>query len=195
MCATVVMSDTGCPNFFSLQLVHKSLAAQSLGLLLEVEGQCFERRLATFLPLLHQCLSLQAQQEERHRGKSATGRDGHAGPTSSGVHNNGDLLESHGRSREEREGGKVEEEEEEEEERVGGKEEEEEEEEEEERVGGKEEEEEEEGEAALDSLLFSTLVTLEKICNQWLVLCSHQHSREMKRIWGMLRPTRACGVG
>lgn len=147
------MPATGCPNPSSLQLVHKRLAVQSLGLLVEVEGQCFERRLATFLPLLHHCLSLQAQQEDDGDSRSATERNGFAAPASSAMPNNGDLLESQGRGGEEREGGKV--------------------------------EEEGEGEAALDSLLFSTLMTLEKICSQWLMLCRHQHSCEMKRIWGI----------
>ena len=40
----------------SLQLVHKRLASQCLGLLIDVEEQSFEKRLDTFLPLLSSCL-------------------------------------------------------------------------------------------------------------------------------------------
>ena len=39
-----------------LQLVHKRLASQCLGLLIDVEEQSFEKRLDTFLPLLSSCL-------------------------------------------------------------------------------------------------------------------------------------------
>ena len=44
-------------NSFSLsQLVHKRLATQCLGLLIDVEEQSFDKRLETFLPLLSLCL-------------------------------------------------------------------------------------------------------------------------------------------
>ena len=44
-------------NSFSLsQLVHKRLATQCLGLLIDVEEQSFDKRLETFLPLLSSCL-------------------------------------------------------------------------------------------------------------------------------------------
>ena len=38
------------------QLVHKRLATQCLGLLIDVEEQSFEKRLDTFIPLLSSCL-------------------------------------------------------------------------------------------------------------------------------------------
>lgn len=41
-----------------MQLSIKRLASLTLGLLVEVEGQSFEKRLSLFLPLLHNCLSL-----------------------------------------------------------------------------------------------------------------------------------------
>ena len=41
-----------------LQLLLKRLGCLTLGLLIEVEGQSFEKRLSLFLPLLSGCLSL-----------------------------------------------------------------------------------------------------------------------------------------
>ena len=41
-----------------LQLLHKRLGIQVLGLLIEVEGQGFEKRVSTYLPILTDCLSL-----------------------------------------------------------------------------------------------------------------------------------------
>ena len=41
-----------------VQLLIKRLATLTLGLLVEVEGQSFEKRLQLFLPLLHNCISL-----------------------------------------------------------------------------------------------------------------------------------------
>ena len=49
--------------YISLQLLHKRLAAQSLGLLVEVEGSQFDRRLSTFLPSLLSFLDLYHEEE------------------------------------------------------------------------------------------------------------------------------------
>ena len=43
---------------FRLQLLLKRLGCLTLGLLIEVEGQSFEKRISLFLPLLSGCLSL-----------------------------------------------------------------------------------------------------------------------------------------
>ena len=143
---------------------------QSLGLLVEVEGEGFVSRLPTFLPLLHHCLSTQTGAQTGTQTETQTGGES-TSVAQQCSHGEGTVTE------EDPEisvpGGTamvtdnlptqsgLEEEEE-------------------------EEEEAEEEEAAMDGLLVSTLMTLEKIASSCSVLRGPQHAAEMGKIWGGL---------
>ena len=57
------------------QLIHKRLGVQILGLLVEVEGLGFEKRLATFLPLLLQCLNEEDRLNDIHSHEETPSED------------------------------------------------------------------------------------------------------------------------
>ena len=159
-----------------LQLAHKRLGVQTLGLMVEVEGQAFEKRLGTFLPLLLNCLRLYKSGEGEAEEMDTQELDVAVYPEAV-TQRDGLEMEFHGTATQSNMFSNDEEEKEEDEE---GEEE-----------GEKEEDREEEGEerpgnmaAALDHLLFSTLSTLEKICGVCSVIRVPSYHDHMNHLWG-----------
>ena len=156
-----------------LQLVHKRLGVQTLGLMVEVESQAFEKRLLMFLPLLLSCLRLckfgESEAEEMDTQEldvavySGDGLEMETSGTAtqSSMFSNGEGEKEEGEKEEDEEGEKEEDKEEEREERSGNK------------------------AAALDHLLFSTLLTLEKICGACSVIRVPSYCDHMNHLWGM----------
>ena len=155
-----------------LQLVHKRLGVQTLGLMVEVESQAFEKRLLMFLPLLLSCLRLckfgESEAEEMDTQEldvavysgAVTQRDGLEMETSGTSTQSNWFSNGEGEKEEDEEGEKEEDKEEEGEERSGNK------------------------AAALDHLLFSTLSTLEKICGTCSVIRVPSYCDHMNHLWG-----------
>ena len=133
----------------TLQLAHNRLGMQTLGLMVEAEGQGFVRRLPTFLPLLHACL--------RRSKSSEVGVAG--GVAREGLREGERKGEELGEEEEEQDGGS-------EGDSYGG---------EEERV------------KMTDHLLFSSLSTFRKICQQCDIISTGPApipAADMHAIWG-----------
>ena len=150
---------------------------QTLGLMVEVEGQAFERRLSTFLPLLSSCFCLYKSCESEAREWDARELDVAVCPATVTQRNELEMETDEAaaqsvifsRDEEEKEGDEEGEKEED--------------------IEEEEEEEEEEGRpgnmaAALDHLLFSTLSTLEKICGACSVIRGSTYCDHMNHLWG-----------
>ena len=169
---------SGSVVYLHLQLAHKRLGVQTLGLMVEVEGQAFEKRLGTFLPLLLNCLRLYKSGEGEEMDSQELDVAVYPGAV---TQRDGLEMEFHGTATQSNMFSNDEEEKEEDEEG----------EEEREEEGEKEEDREEEGEerlgntaAALDHLLFSTLSTLEKICGVCSVIRVPSYHDHMNHLWG-----------
>ena len=174
--SSLVHSCTVLPDIFShclfVQPLHQRLGMQTLGLLLDIEGQPFTRRLPTFLPLLHQCLL-------QHWQNSGQGSEGAGGVAYQG---DGEDTLGEQEGEEERSKGKVEEgggEEEKEEEEEGGA----------EGCEGVSLPEEEEGEERVresDRVLFSCLTALHKMCRECELLTRQSAlPLDVNAFWGM----------
>ena len=151
-----------------LQLVHKRLGVQTLGLMVEVESQAFEKRLLMFLPLLLSCLRLckfgESEAEEMDTQEldvAVYSGDGLEMETSGTATQSSVFTNGEGEKEEDKEEEREEDKEEEREERPGNK------------------------AAALDHLLFSTLLTLEKICGACSVIRVPSYCDHMSHLWGM----------
>ena len=158
-----------------LQLVHKRLGVQTLGLMVEMENQAFEKRLLIFLPLLLSCLRLckfgESEADEMDTQEldvAVYSGDGLEMETSGTATQSSMFTNGEGEKEEDEEGEKEEDGE--------GEKEEDKEEEREERSGNKA--------AALDHLLFSTLSTLEKICDACSVIRVPSYCDHMNHLWG-----------
>ena len=157
---------------------------QTLGLMVEVESQAFEKRLLMFLPLLLSCLRLckfgESEAEEMDTQEldvAVYSGDGLEMETSGTATQSSMFSNGEGEKEEDEEGEKEEDGEGEKEEDEEGEKEEDKEEEREERSGNKA--------AALDHLLFSTLSTLEKICGTCSVIRVPSYCDHMNHLWGM----------
>ena len=142
---------------------------QTLGLMVEVEGQAFERRLSTFLPLLSSCLkSCESEAREWDAQEldvavcpaTVTQRDELEMETDETAAQSVIFSKDEEEKEGDEEGEKEEDKEEEEEGRPGNM------------------------AAALDHLLFSTLSTLEKICSACSVIRGSTYCDHMNHLWG-----------
>ena len=144
-------------------MIHKRLAVQTLGLLVEVEGVSFEKRLVTFLPLLSECLVIHELIEQEEEEEDEVDNDIHEQDNDIHGEEHAIIMETDVAAESGGEGTPMEELQE---------------------TGGKQHPQ-RPSEAMMDHLLFSALSNLEKICTKCTVLRVPTYCVQMNELWGM----------
>lgn len=165
--------------YCTFKLIHKRLAALTLGLLAEVEGQSFEKRLPLFLPLLYDCVCLyDPEAPEGVHEETGNTESEDEGDTANCESNKSDHVNGMEGERTENEESEMD-------------------------IEPSAELPSESAASStsshsasaklLDHLLFSSLTTLRKICSECSVLRGPTHREDMNRMWGkFIQHTNFC---